>query len=207
MPVKADQYTENQLAACRRFVEGMSRTEAWKGVYSSGHSKPANIRSRACEFFRQPKIQALVEQLQAESIKRMNVTQDRVTREVVAVAFASLPDLIETDADDMLCLKRLETLTDAQRRAVKKLKMKKRTTTDEDGGRTVVLETEIELHGKLEALEMLGRNLGMFSQRVIFDIPRLDYQPGTAPADSQVEHIPAGPVIVALPPARGGVRT
>lgn len=173
-----DTYTERQLKAATLLVEGLTQHAAYKAVYSVGNLKPDAVRAKASAFFRKPKLAALVARLQSESARRCNVTQDRVTRELSAVAFAILPDLVETDGQGMLRMKPLEQLTEAQRRAVKKLKLKTRTTATDDGT-TTVQETEVELHGKLEALHLLGQNIGMFKTLVQHEIPALDYRPET----------------------------
>ena len=173
-------YTERQRRAAQLLVDGLSQAAAFRECYSTQWCKDATtLRVKASAFFRQPKMRTLVEKLQAESLRRCNVTQDRLTRDLAAVAFAVLPDLVETRPDGTLALKPVERLTTAQRTAVKKLKLRTRTFAREDGTETVQ-ETEVELHGKLEAIHMLGLQLGMFSTKVVHEIPTLDYRPDAA---------------------------
>lgn len=178
-----NEYTEKQQRAALLRVEGLTQEAAYGQAYNCARLTPEKRRKKASQFFRQPKIQKLLARLQEESARRCNVTQDRITRELSAVAFAILPDLVEQGPDGMLRLKALDTLTEAQRRAVRKLKIKTRTVQGEHDS-TTTQETEVELHGKLEALNMLGQTVGMFKTVVQHEIPALDYQPAaglTAP--------------------------
>lgn len=182
MPFREDQYTAKQRRAVELLCSGKTQTEAYGGAYSLGGIAQRHHASKASAFFRKPKIQALVDQLSKASARRCRITTDRITRELGAVAFASLPDLVELGPDGTLRLKALESLTEDQRRACKKLKLRT-TTYENDSGTRTVQETEVELHGKLAALELLGRNLGMFAQRVVHDIPQLDYAPAATASE------------------------
>lgn len=176
MTPKPITYTEKQQKAAQLRVEGATQDAAYRAAYSCARLTPDKCRKKASQLFRQPKMRALLARLQEESARRCNVTQDRITRELASVAFAILPDLVEEGPDGMLRLKRLESLTENQRRAVKKLKIRTRTIQGKDES-TVTQETEVELHGKLEALHLLGQNIGMFKQVVQHEIPALDYRP------------------------------
>jgi len=198
MKLTQDHYTDLQMKACALRAKGLTKYQAYKQTYSTGATKASTIRSHATDFFQKPKIAELVARLSERGLQEINVTPNKVIRELAAVAFASPLDLIETDRHGILRLKPLEQLTTEQRLAVRKLKLRTRTRTIDDGTETIQ-ETEIELHGKIQALELLGRNLGMFSQRVTLEVPRLDYQPIPAAAPqpaadgSPKKRLPKGP--------------
>lgn len=176
MPRAPGNYTKRQLHAAELVVEGLSQTAAYQGAYGAANLTPRRRSAKASALFATPKMRALVARLREESLRRCQVPVDAVTKELAAVAFSSLPDLLQQDEDGMIGLKPLALLTGPQRRALKKVKVRRRVYTTPDGSESIQ-EIEIELHGKLEALELLGRSLGMFVQRVTLDAPLIDYRP------------------------------
>lgn len=200
--VSKGECTERQRECVRLAVEGLSQTAAFLQVYGTdwlrGDPTGLRARSKASAFFRAPRVRALRERVREEWTRRQAVKAPHITRELEAVAFCSLPDMLTQGPDGLWRVKRIEELTEAQRRALKKVRMRVTTQRTEDGTSTV-RQIELELHGKIEALTLLGKQLGMFKERVAMDIPQLDYVPyrrpeqgGTGPADGHDTHCKAG---------------
>ena len=89
---------------------------------------------------------------QAKRSKRTGVSQDRVVRELAKIAFANLTDVVDTfdgsviasaDKDDLACIQSIKV---------------KQTET--------MTEREVKLADKTRALELLGKHLGMFKDRL-----------------------------------------
>lgn len=89
---------------------------------------------------------------QAKRSKRTGVSQDRVVRELAKIAFANLTDVVDTfdgsviasaDRDDLACIQSI------------KVKQTESMT-----------EREVKLADKTRALELLGKHLGMFKDRL-----------------------------------------
>lgn len=87
-----------------------------------------------------------------ERQERTEVTQDQVVKELAAIAFAKATDYAEV-RDGQVIIKNTMDLSDMMVRAIAGIKE----------GRNGV---EIKLNDKGKALELLGRHLGMFKDKV-----------------------------------------
>lgn len=96
----------------------------------------------------QESIQARMEERQ----KRTHITQDKVLNEIAAVAFANATDLVKVQ-DGIVCIKDTDTLEENVKKAIVGIKE----------GRNGI---EINMANKVSALEMLGKHLGMFKEKI-----------------------------------------
>lgn len=100
------------------------------------------------------KIKQAVAEKQAQRSKRTGVNQDRVVLELAKVAFAKMTDIVDSkgrikeDAspDDLACIESI----------------KYKESDNEYGGS---VEREVKIASKLKALELLGKHLGMWSDK------------------------------------------
>ena len=117
------------------------------------------------ENLRKPKIAEEIARRQKDLQRRTEVTQDRVVKELARVAFADATDYacVETltyENEDgtvspvqIVSPKDTDTLSDDQRAAIAGIK---------HGANGI----EIKLHDKIKALELLGRHIGMFNDKL-----------------------------------------
>ena len=99
-------------------------------------------------------IQDAISKKMAERSKRTGVNQDRVVLELAKVAFAKMTDIVDSkgrikeDAspDDLACIESI----------------KYKESDNEYGGS---VEREVKIASKLKALELLGKHLGMWSDK------------------------------------------
>ena len=84
--------------------------------------------------------------------KRTEITQDRVLQELAAIAFARVTDYAEVK-DGQAIIKDTGNLDEQQARAIAGIKEGK-------------FGVEVKLNDKEKALELLGRHLGMFKDKV-----------------------------------------
>lgn len=99
--------------------------------------------------------QAIAERM-AERSKRTGVNQDRVVLELAKIAFINAADVI--DSDDAT-IKAGATADDTA--AIQSVKVKVIPTKEGEG-----VEREIRLNDKLKALELLGKHLGMWNDKL-----------------------------------------
>lgn len=100
-------------------------------------------------------IQAEISKQMAERSKRIGVNQDRVVVELAKMAFVKMSDLVddkgkikdEATDDDLVCIESVK---------YKESKGK--------GGTSV--EREVKIASKLKALELLGKHLGMWNDKL-----------------------------------------
>lgn len=93
----------------------------------------------------------IAERMQARQ-ERTEITQDKVLEELAAIAFARATDYAEVK-DDQVIIKDTSGLSENQIKAIAGIKQSK-------------FGIELKLNDKEKALELLGRHLGMFKDRV-----------------------------------------
>ena len=137
----------------KRFIEEyLIDLNATQAAIRAGYS-PDTAKSIGSENLTKPDIQARIAKAMAERSRRTGVNADRVVMELAKIAFVNASDVIDADT---ATLKPDATPEDTA--AIQSVKVK---TFGEDG-----LEREIKMADKLKALELLGKHLGMFKDKV-----------------------------------------
>ncbi len=138
----------------RRFVEEyLIDLNATQAAIRAGYSVES-ARDIGCENLTKPNIQKVIAERMAERSKRTGVNQDRVVLELAKMAFVKMTDVVDSEGaikedasgDDLSC--------------IESIKYKK---TDNEFGGSV--EREVKIGSKLKALELLGKHLGMWSDK------------------------------------------
>nr|WP_294020800.1 terminase small subunit [uncultured Lachnoclostridium sp.] len=137
----------------KRFIEEyLIDLNATQAAIRAGYS-PDTAKAIGCENLTKPDIRAHIDRAMAERSKRTGVNADRVVQELAKIAFVNATEVI----DPKTATVREDALPE-DTAAIQSVKVK---TFGEDG-----LEREIKMADKLKALEMLGRHLGMFKDRL-----------------------------------------
>lgn len=100
-------------------------------------------------------VQEAIAKAMAERSKRTGVNQDRIVLELAKLAFVNMTDIVDkkceikdtATADDLSC--------------IESIKYKR---SDTDSGSSV--EREVKIGSKIKALELLGKHLGMWNDKV-----------------------------------------
>lgn len=138
----------------RRFVEEyLIDLNATQAAIRAGYSvKTAD--QQASRMLTNVKVQQTIALAMAERSKRTGINQDRVVLELAKMAFVKMTDVVDSEGaikedasgDDLSC--------------IESIKYKK---TDNEFGGSV--EREVKIGSKLKALELLGKHLGMWSDK------------------------------------------
>ncbi len=152
-PRRARQLTPQQEQFCDEYFRAPSAAQA---AVRAGYA-PANARQAAHKLTHTAHVAARLTVLAAELDKRDAIGQPRLEREVEAVGFSDLRDLAAFDGEGGLTLVPSADWTPAAAAAVKKIRQRRREFTNKDGETTATSELEVELHPKLQGLELLGR--------------------------------------------------
>jgi phage terminase small subunit len=91
----------------------------------------------------------------AERSKRTGVNQDRVVQELAKVAFIKMTDVVDQNG------KIKDTASEDDLSCIESIKYKH---SDTDSGYSV--EREVKIASKLKALELLGKHLGMWNDKL-----------------------------------------
>ena len=100
------------------------------------------------------KVKQAVAEKQAQRSKRTGVNQDRVVLELAKVAFAKMTDIVDSNG------KIKEDASPDNLACIESIKYKG---SDNEYGGSV--EREVKIASKLKALELLGKHLGMWSDK------------------------------------------
>ena len=137
----------------KRFIEEyLIDLNATQAAIRAGYS-PDTAKAIGCENLTKPDIRAHIDRVMAERSRRTGVNADRVIQELAKIAFVNATDVIDPKTATVK-----ENALPEDMAAIQSVKVK---TFGEDG-----LEREIKMADKLKALEMLGRHLGMFKDKL-----------------------------------------
>lgn len=120
---------------------------------------PRAANEQASKMLAKGNVRARVDEALAERSRRTGITADRVLRELARVAFANAGDLVNLQTAEV----RPTTVAD-DTAAISSVRIKQVPTPEGMG-----VEREIRLADKNRALELLGKHLGMFADKVKFE--------------------------------------
>ena len=147
--------TEKQKRFVEEYLIDLNATQA---AIRAGYS-PLSARQVGTENLSKPSIRTCIDEEIAARSKRTGVNQDRVIRELARIAFVNANDVINIEEATLK-----EDATEDDTATIASVKVKTIPTKDGEG-----VEREIRLADKLKALELLGKHLGMFKEKVEVD--------------------------------------
>lgn len=143
--------TDKQKIFADEYLIDLNATRAYKVAYP--HVKnDKTAAAAAARLLRNVKVQKYIEERMQDRQKRTEITQDRVLQELAAIAFSRATDFVQI-VNDRVILTDTSKLSEIQIRAIAGIK---------EGKNGI----ELKLNDKEKALELLGRHLGMFKDRV-----------------------------------------
>ena len=152
--------TDKQKKFIDEYLVDLNATQA---AMRAGYKEKAAYRTGA-ENLRKPQIQEEIQKRMQERQQRTEVTQDMVVKELAAIAFARATDYVEIRSNGVcgtVVIKPTTNLSDQQIRAIAGIK---------EGANGI----EIKLNDKEKALELLGRHLGMWNDKLDIKTPAID---------------------------------
>jgi len=167
--------TEKQKRFADEWLVDLNGTRAYKAAYPSV-KKDETARVNASRLLTNANVKTYIQERQKEREKRTEITQDSVLRELALIAFAKASDyarvvekdaMVEVDGNMVPVLDEdgnqvkyrtvepilTDELTEDQKKAIAVIKKGR------DG-------FEIKPYSKIQALELLGKHLGMFTDKV-----------------------------------------
>lgn len=137
---------------CQEYIIDLNATKAAERAKYS--EKTAN--EQGCRLLANVSVQNRIAELKAQRAKETKTTQQRVVEELKLLAFSDFRDYGETVNQlgiKRLKLKTFDQIEEGKTRAIQSI-------TERISEKNVQLS--FKLHGKLPALELLGRHIGMF---------------------------------------------
>ena len=166
--------TEKQKRFCDEYLIDLNATQA---AIRAGYS-PDSAGDIGSENLKKPDIRARIDKAIAEQSKRTGVNADRVVRELAKIAFVNAPDAVNLNDATIR-----DDADPNDTAAIASVKVKTIPTQDGFG-----IEREIRFADKTRALELLGKHLGMFTDKVAIDttaaVQIIDDIPGEVTSDA-----------------------
>lgn len=148
--------TNKQKKFIDEYLVDLNATQA---AIRAGYKEKAAYRTGA-ENLRKPQIQEEIQNRMQERQQRTEVTQDMVVKELAAIAFARATDYVIIRGG-LVIIKNTDDLNEDQVRAIAGIK---------EGANGI----EVKLNDKEKALELLGRHLGMWNDKLDIKTPAID---------------------------------
>lgn len=155
--------TEKQRIFADEYLIDLNATRAYKAAYPSV-KKDETAKSAGSRMLTNVNVAKYIAERMEERQKRTEVTQDRVVQELAAIAFSKATDYVEIRSNGVVAtvvIKSTTDLSDEQIRAIAGIK---------EGANGI----EIKLNDKEKALELLGRHLGMWNDKLDIKTPAID---------------------------------
>ncbi len=146
--------TKKQKIFADEYLIDLNATRAYRVAYPSVR-KDETAAAAAARMLRNFKVQKYISERMQERQQRTEITQDMVIQELAAIAFSRATDYA-TVRNGSVFIKDTADLSDSQIRAIAGIK---------EGANGI----EVKLNDKEKALEMLGRHLGMWNDKLKVD--------------------------------------
>lgn len=151
--------TDKQKIFADEYLIDLNATRAYRVAYPSV-KKDETAAQAGSRMLRNVKVAKYISDRMKERQERTEVTQDRVVQELAASAFAKATDYVEIRGGRVV-IKDTSQLEENQIRAIAGIK---------EGANGI----EIKLNDKEKALELLGRHLGMWNDKLDVKTPAID---------------------------------
>ena len=155
--------TKKQKIFADEYLIDLNATRAYRVAYPSVKKDEA-AAVNGSKLLRNTKVQEYISERMQERQQRTEVTQDMVVKELAAIAFARATDYVEIRSNGVcstVVIKPTTDLSDQQVRTIAGIK---------EGANGI----EIKLNDKEKALELLGRHLGMWNDKLDIKTPAID---------------------------------
>lgn len=160
--------TEKQKRFVDEYLIDLNATQA---AIRAGYS-PKTAQEIGSQNLSKLMVQDAIAKEMAERSKRTGVNQDRIVLELAKIAFVKLTDIVDNTG------KIKSSASDDDLSCIESMKYKK---SESDSGSSV--EREVKISPKLKGLELLGKHLGMWNDKLDVNIT----QPIVISGDDKLE--------------------
>lgn len=144
--------TEKQKRFADEYLIDLNATRAYRAVYTSVKSDEV-ARANGSRLLSNANVSAYVLGRMKDRQERVEISQDRVLQELAAIAFTNATDIVSVRNGETY-VKDTDELTETQKKAIASIKMTKHGA------------IEIKMNDKRAALELLGRHLGSWNDKL-----------------------------------------
>lgn len=138
--------------------------DAKKAAIAAGYSAKT-AESQGCQLLKHPKVSAEIAKVHGKRLAKLDITAEKVLQELALMGFANMQDYLAIDEQGRLTEFDYSKLTREQAAAIQEITVDT-TGGAGDGERKLVLRTKMKLAPKRDSLELLGKHLKLFTDRV-----------------------------------------
>lgn len=146
--------TEKQKKFADEYLIDLNATRAYKAAYKSVKNDNSAMAG-ASRMLRNVKVATYIEEKMAERAERTEIKQDDVVKELAKIGFAQITDYVEVqniNGFEKVIIKPTDEIEKEKIGAIARIK---------EGQNGI----EIKMNDKVKALELLGKHLGMFTEK------------------------------------------
>lgn len=143
----------------KKFVEEyLIDLNATQSAIRAGYS-PKTANEQGARLLANVSIQEAISKAMAERSRRTGINQDRIVQELARIAFVKITDVVNSDGeintnasdDDLACIESYKV-------------------EDSDSVNGSSSKREVKLASKIKALELLGKHVGMWNDKIQVDV-------------------------------------
>lgn len=143
----------------KKFVEEyLIDLNATQSAIRAGYS-PKTANEQGARLLANVSIQEAISKAMAERSRRTGINQDRIVQELARIAFVKITDVVDPDGeintnasdDDLACIESYKV-------------------EDSDSVNGSTSKREVKLASKIKALELLGKHVGMWNDKIQVDV-------------------------------------
>ncbi len=143
--------TPNQKRFVDEYLKDLNATRAYKAAYPN--IKDEKVASAAASrLMKGKKVKKAIEERIQNRLERTEITQDQVLNELADIAFANITDFVRIEEQEVI-VKSTDEIPKNLLPAIESIKYGK-------------YGIEVKFHDKVRSLELLGRHLGMFNDKI-----------------------------------------
>lgn len=144
--------TPKQKLFCDEYLIDLNATRAYKKAYINiKNDDTAAVNGN--RLLRNAKVKEYLDKRMKDREKRTEITQDMVLKELAAIAFSNGADFAKVTDDNMVKIVPTDELSEDKKKAISAIKETK-------------FGINIETCDKVKALELIGKHLGMFKDKL-----------------------------------------
>lgn len=149
----------NEEVFAREFYKSGNAVQS---AVSAGWSYATAV-SRAHELRERVGIQNKIREMEQKAKENFDLSEEKIVRELMKVGFSNIKDFMDYGSTGEIIFTPLNELSRDQAAAISEVSNSKKFDKD---GKELGVDVRLKMNDKLKALEMLGRKIGMFNDKL-----------------------------------------
>lgn len=153
--------TDKQILFCNEYIKDFNATRAYKEVYPSC-KKDSTANVNGSKLLRNTKVQEYIAELKEDLKAQGKITQEMIIQELAKIGFSDIRKLYTEYGR----LKNIQDIDDSTAAAISSVESFEEYEGRGDDREYIGDTKKIKMYSKEKALELLGKQIGMFKDKV-----------------------------------------